>query len=601
MATDPQCTIPAAGSPSLPFLGYAQVVRMLVPPASKIGFYDAQGSALWVSDRDEGPELAKHVVQLLSRVDARTNGAEHSVAYTAVEDADRIFLFRIDDADRGRLGAVAIACRDMARAANGSAKTIARMLTPLIEILRDAWSTRVETSPARPRVAPVATFERSQMTAEIAVSPEANDDNAPPLARLRRTLASLTQGLNCSFGALLATNPAFTLSHRVSLEESDLAITAATDNARARLASAMTDSEPTIVNDVTPGRSNFSPHKVLALPLRGAQKDTNALLVLFRSRHHRDFARSDIGMLSDLAPRYEEKLLDALAARRGSALQKSKAGSSRSPIPTPIAPRAPRPVEAVPAATPEISMDERVRAALDEDGFSLFAQRISPLKNTERPARFEILLRLRDGDTMYAPAAFFAAAQTHKLMPRLDEWVIRSLLQFLHRHASVVRLSGWEFCVNIARQSLALPRFGEFLIAEIGKSAIPPGLLVFELTEDDALGHRVNVESLAARLREIGCRIALDNCRGGLGTFGSLRWPVSCLKIDGSVIRDVGTSAQARSVVRALAELAAQRGIETVAECVETEEVRATLCDIGCDFAQGFHIEAPQPLETLFR
>jgi EAL domain-containing protein (putative c-di-GMP-specific phosphodiesterase class I) len=100
----------------------------------------------------------------------------------------------------------------------------------------------------------------------------------------------------------------------------------------------------------------------------------------------------------------------------------------------------------------------------------------------------------------------------------------------------------------------------------------------------------------------VGCRIALDNCRTGLGTFGLLRdWPVSCLKIDGSVIRDVSAHAQARSVVRAIAELAQQRGIETVAECVETEEVRATLWEIGLDFAQGFHIEAPQPLESLFR
>jgi EAL domain-containing protein (putative c-di-GMP-specific phosphodiesterase class I) len=597
MATDPQRHPLPRISRKLPFLGYAQLVRMLVPPVSKIGFYDAAGTALWISDGGEGPELDRHIELLLARDATRSNGG--AAAYTAVEDADRIFLFTVDDNEYGRLGAVAIVCRDMASAAHGSARTIARLVTPLIEILRDAWALRTEDTRPRIQIRPPAQ-PSDTTTAEIAVTDSVADDNLPPLAMLRRTLAALTQGRQCSFGALLATNPAFTLSHRVSQEESDLEVTAAIDNARACLIDllAAADGKPIIVNDVTPGRSDFSPHKVLALPLRSESESEAALLVLFRSRHERDFSRTDIDALRDMVPRFDEKLLTALTARREGASASPQAKPQTSPIAN--GPRRAR--EAVGAMELAMSMDERVRAALAEDGFSLLAQRISPLRNTERPPRFEVLLRMRDGDTTYAPAAFFAAAQTCKLMPRLDEWVIRSLFRTLREHANVVRLSGWEFCINVARQSLASPRFGDFVVAEVGKSAIPPGLLVFELSEEDALGHRACVDSLAARLREIGCRIALDNCRAGLGTFGSLRdWPVSCLKLDGCVTRDVGANAQSRSVVRALAELAAQRGIETVAECVETEEVRTTLRDIGLDFAQGFHIEVPQPIETLFR
>jgi len=603
MATDPQRHPLSDGTRTLPFLGYAQLVRMLVPPASRIGFYDARGAALWVSDDGDGPELDKHIGRLLARDDARGN-RERSAAYTAVEDEDRIFLFTVEDGLRGRLGAVGIVCRDMASAAHGSARTIARLLTPLMEILRDAWMLRAEGTPPRMHVAPTtARTNDATTTAEIAVADSVDDDNLPPLATLRRTLASLTQARHCSFGAILANEPAFTLSHRVSQEESDLAVTAAIDNVRSRLFETLAaDGKPVIVNDVTPGRSEFSPHKVLALPLRREGQPPTALLVLFRNRHQRDFTRVDVDSLRDIVPRYEEKLLTALAARRegNSALAQAKTQVRRAP--TAIGNNAHRAAEPDPSPDDGVSMGERVRAALAEDGFTLLAQRISPLRNTNRPARFEIFLRLRDGDTTYAPAAFFAAAQTSRLMPRLDEWVLRSLLKTLRDYANVVRLSGWEFCVNVARQSLASSRFGDLVVAEVSKSAIPPGLLVFELTEDDALSHRGCVDSLATRLREVGCRIALDNCRAGLGTFGSLRdWPVSCLKIDGSVIRDVSVNPQARSVVRAVAELASQRGIETVAECVESEEVRATLRDIGLDFAQGFHIAEPQPFEALFR
>jgi EAL domain-containing protein (putative c-di-GMP-specific phosphodiesterase class I) len=52
--------------------------------------------------------------------------------------------------------------------------------------------------------------------------------------------------------------------------------------------------------------------------------------------------------------------------------------------------------------------------------------------------------------------------------------------------------------------------------------------------------------------------------------------------------------------VRAVAQLAADRGIETVAECVENERIHEKLLNMGIDFAQGFHFAKPQPLSTLF-
>jgi EAL domain-containing protein (putative c-di-GMP-specific phosphodiesterase class I) len=599
----------APGYRGLPFLDYAQVVRTLVPLASKIGFYDARGTALWVSDQAAEPELSRHIEALLGR-DRPRRGKDRSAVYTAVEQADRIFLFNIDGGEDSPLGAVGIVCRDMANSANGSAKTAARLLAPLIDILRDAWALRAD---GQPRTATAPAHERKPpVVAAPAEIDSADDDRAPPLAILRRTLASLTQGLQCSFGSILASNPAFTLSHRVTLEESDLEITAATDNARARLLDAM-DEEVSlrIVNDVTPGRSEFSPHKVLAVPLRGESKRPAGLIVLFRNRHIRDFSEADLDSMSEAVPGFEEKIVTALIARtathKGLKVKSQRAATPVSvPAPAPQSAEVGRPTARVVDAPAEehkvISMEERVRAALYEDSFDLFVQRICPLRNTARPARFEVLVRLRDGDTLYTPPSFFGAAQSSQLMARLDEWVIRSLTRTLREHAATVRLGGWEFCVNVARQSLASRGFGEFVVAEVCKSTVPASLLVFELSEDDALGHRDHVESLAARLRDIGCRIALDNCRAGLGTFGSLRdWPVTCLKIDGSVIREIVANTQARSVLRALAELASHRGIETVAECVETEETRAALCEIGVDFAQGFLLENPRPLDSLFR
>src|SRR5262249_45015067 len=134
------------------------------------------------------------------------------------------------------------------------------------------------------------------------------------------------------------------------------------------------------------------------------------------------------------------------------------------------------------------------------------------------------------------------------------------------------------------------------------RSVIPPGLLVFEVSEATAFEHQQALERFGARLRDVGCRIALDNCREGLGTFAPLhRWPVSCVKIDGSLIRNVNDNPRCASLVRNVARHAAERGIETVAERVEDATIRERLLDLGIDYAQGFHFGEPVPLAAALR
>jgi Amt family ammonium transporter len=109
------------------------------------------------------------------------------------------------------------------------------------------------------------------------------------------------------------------------------------------------------------------------------------------------------------------------------------------------------------------------------------------------------------------------------------------------------------------------------------------------------------MEVLSARLRDVGCRIALDNCRSGLGTLDPLnKWPVSRVKIDASLIRNIGTNPRSASQVRAVAQIAAERGIETVAEGVETQRIHDQLLEMGIDYAQGFHLGRPEPLQSAF-
>lgn len=632
----------------MPFASYAQVVRMLMPLVRKVSFHNASGRALWISDGIEEPDLRMHIEVLLERC-AVAHASRTVPDHGTSTDAEPVHVLPVCAANGEIAGSLCIAFGELpAAAAYRQFRTIERLLTPLMQILAYSWEPKPPAAPARPAAATVTPVPVSNSTPpEPTLIPipkaVANDDSdesdamdgvesprLPLLALLRRTLAGATEQLGCAFGTVVTPNRPFTLSHRISTEESDLAIDSAIEAVRAHMLRLMAvRNEPLILNNIAPGRTQFGSYKLLALPLRLAGcGPLIALIVLFRNWHARDFTSADVDSLmlsalhipdeslAEFAP--EPITAPTPATMRAPAVPAASTPSAVAPASTAVVvtstPRTPAtssikpPVlrtvvyETLPAAPPaSMTMDMRVRSALRDDKFNLYVQSISPLRNEQRPARFEVLLRMHDSQTILAPPAFFGAAAASSLMPDVDRWVIRNVLAKLHENASAVRSGHWEFCINLAAQSLTADRFSEFVIAEVCRSAIPADLLVFEISEASAFEHQHALEHFGARVRDVGCRIALDNCREGLGTFGVMhRWPVSCVKIDGSVIRNVLNSPRSASMVRDVARHAAARGIETVAECVEAAGVRDKLLDIGIDYAQGFHYGQPRPIATLF-
>jgi hypothetical protein len=104
------------------------------------------------------------------------------------------------------------------------------------------------------------------------------------------------------------------------------------------------------------------------------------------------------------------------------------------------------------------------------------------------------------------------------------------------------------------------------------------------------------------RLRELGCSVALDDFGTGLSSLAYLRkLPVDVLKIDGSFVRDVLKDPRAESMVQAIAQLARSMQMATVAEYVETDEIRLRVASLGVDYGQGFAIARPVPLADVIQ
>jgi EAL domain-containing protein (putative c-di-GMP-specific phosphodiesterase class I) len=154
------------------------------------------------------------------------------------------------------------------------------------------------------------------------------------------------------------------------------------------------------------------------------------------------------------------------------------------------------------------------------------------------------------------------------------------------------------FEVNISGSSTGDPDLLTLIERELHTSEIDPVNLVLEVTETVAVANIPRAQQFAARLAELGCRFALDDFGAGFGSFYYLKHlPFDILKIDGEFVRSCTTSQTDQLLIRAAVDIARGMGKQTIAEYVGDRETLELLRRLGVDYAQGFHIGRPAPLQ----
>jgi diguanylate cyclase (GGDEF)-like protein len=250
----------------------------------------------------------------------------------------------------------------------------------------------------------------------------------------------------------------------------------------------------------------------------------------------------------------------------------------------------------------DINVATDVRSALAENRLRLEAQMILPfVDGPHAKPHYELLLRMLDPDgNTIGPDRFLSAALRYQMMPTIDRWVISTVIELLRPHRELLSSAPVVFTINFSGQSLTDEEFPDYVIRSIENSRINPAVFCFELTESAAVASMKDAQALMSRLRKLGCGVALDDFGTGLSSLSYLRsMPVSMLKIDGSFVRDILKDERAESMVRAIAQLARAMDITTVAEYVETEEIRTRVRMLGVDYGQGFAIARPVPVSEV--
>ena len=235
--------------------------------------------------------------------------------------------------------------------------------------------------------------------------------------------------------------------------------------------------------------------------------------------------------------------------------------------------------------------NDRIKAAFDKDLFVLYFQPIVSIKADDEP-RYEVLLRMQDEDlNIISPGTFLPFAERAGLMSDIDRKVIISSIeqglaqQSVHLPQLFIKLSG---------KSVDDKNMPAWIANTLADYEFPAERLVFEITESIALHHLVQTRNLCAKLKEIGCKVALDHFGTRFRSFKLLQTlHIDFIKIDGSLVQHLAENKSHQVIVNKIVNIARKNDIELIAESVQEAAFLPIIWQYDIPYVQGYFLGVP--------
>ncbi len=233
-----------------------------------------------------------------------------------------------------------------------------------------------------------------------------------------------------------------------------------------------------------------------------------------------------------------------------------------------------------------------LRNALQAGMIAPFIQPIVNLQTREIFA-YEVLTRLRRGDSYVAADEFIPIAEDLGLIREMDLHIIREALRRVPPKTHLF--------INISLSSFYNPEFA----TELKKILLSPAgrehEITIEFTERQTTAISEDFLNYFDDLREAGCRIALDDFGVGYSTYGyMLQVKPNYLKIDGSFVLDAISNELDAMIVRQIADIAVASSSLTIAEHIEDEATMQKVLSLGAHYGQGYYFGRPKLVEHYF-
>lgn len=253
-----------------------------------------------------------------------------------------------------------------------------------------------------------------------------------------------------------------------------------------------------------------------------------------------------------------------------------------------------------PHRSDRLSLMSDLREALESGGLNLHCQpKVDLAANLVAGA--EGLVRWTHPVRGFVPPdSFIGMAEETGNIRRLTQWVLETGIRQAAdwgKRGMKIRIS-----VNLSVRDLGDPMLADRVSALLRDHAVDPADIVLEVTESAIMGEPDAAIEMLRRLADRGIDLSIDDFGVGQSSFAYLRrLPVREIKIDKSFVLKLANSPEDATIVRSIVELGHNLGYKVTAEGVEDEASFAFLRDIGCDYAQGYHIAKALPSDGFDR
>lgn len=242
----------------------------------------------------------------------------------------------------------------------------------------------------------------------------------------------------------------------------------------------------------------------------------------------------------------------------------------------------------------KLHLKDEIRRAINESRIEPFYQPI--IDNVSQTIiKYEALARLilQDG-TVLSPALFLSVAKETKMYSEVSEMIISKALNDF-------KDSECHISLNLSVDDIKSHSTRSFIFSQI-ESFPEPHRIVFEILETDGFDSCEGFAYFLNRLKQYGCRIAIDDFGSGYSNFERLaKLDIDYIKIDGSLISNIDTAPLSHIVVELVNEFAQKINVKTVAEFVSSSQIESIIQTIGINESQGYLFGAPIRYNTSMR
>jgi len=239
----------------------------------------------------------------------------------------------------------------------------------------------------------------------------------------------------------------------------------------------------------------------------------------------------------------------------------------------------------------DIACHKKLLYAFDNKKILSFFQPIIPIQDSTLETKYESLVRLKDENgKIIPPFNFINVAKANRIYEKLTQRVVTNTLSTIEKYKihcslnlSIVDIESRETLTMLYKQ------FDEFGYNEF---------LTIELLETEEFKDYDSVYKFCTKIRSYGIKIALDDFGSGYSNFSHiLQLPVDYIKIDASLISNIDRDPHSKLMVETIVGLAKKLHVQTIAEFVSSESILDVVKELNVDYAQGFHLGKPEPIE----